>query len=77
MTWKYLKLESLSQVSSISELSRQKNKFVHSFFGRSYGSTIFTLIHQEKKNAQPRYQFHSMINNANFQKSQTNIDLFH
>ena len=28
------------QVSSISGLSGQKNKFVRSFFGRSYGSTI-------------------------------------
>ena len=39
-TRKYLKLEIEIQVSSISESSGQKNKFVCSFFGRSFGSTI-------------------------------------
>ena len=39
-TRKYLKLEFRLQVSSISESSGQKNKFVRLFSGKSYGSTI-------------------------------------
>ena len=40
MTRKYLKLEIEIQVSSITESSGKKNKFVRLFFGRNYGSTI-------------------------------------
>ena len=42
------------QVSSISESSGQKNKFVCSFFGRSYGSTILfrDLLTFRKKQGQ-------------------------
>ena len=42
-TQKYLKLEFEIQVSSISQSSGQKNKFVRLFFGRSFGKFCFEI----------------------------------